>query len=146
MPLSLCEGGLGGGGLAVLPVAVRVPAVDPVGRCEEAVGHRPHFRGREGHADTLTTEAEDVGRGPAEGHGVDAEGVGASGDEERGAAITLEGDPGVVAAVGDGAVADGDVALCVAEELRSAGGGEHEVGGAVESGAGHGCIVPERGE
>jgi len=78
------------------------------------------------------------------GQGVGANRVGTDRSDEGSATVVLELDAGVVAAVGDGAVTDGQVALRAAEVVDDAGGGEDDVDGAVVGGA-HAHIVTDGG-
>ncbi len=114
-----------------------VAAVDVVRRSKEAVGNGAHLCGVEGHANLLVTDAQDVRGGGADSRCVDTHGVRAHRDDERSTTVTFKGDAGVVAAVGDLAFANGDIAFRGAEEVRGARGGVDDRNGVGESGAGH---------
>ena len=127
--------------LALRSPAPGVPRIDPVGRSQQAVGHRPQLVGTEGQRQRLVVRSDHLEHGQRIGRaGEDAHRVGASGHEEGSSPVPVEGDPRVVATVGDLAVADDVVALGGADHLGGAGGGEDDVGCGGEGGA-HGRIV-----
>ena len=134
----------GRSGLAAVLVELVIPAVDPVRGGEHHVRHRPQFRGGERHADGFPVQSPHDHQRTVAGQGVGANRVGTDRGEEGSARVELELDAGVVAAVGDGAVTDGEVALRAAEVVDDAGGGEDDVDGAVVGGA-HAYIVTDGG-
>jgi len=143
-PIGLGLGGAGTGGTAFRLLAVRVPAVGPVGRSQQAVGHCPHLAGRQAGQRVLTGTAEEVeGSEGSLRRRPHAGSVGADGDHKRGRREAVEGDAGVVAAVRDPALPDAVFAIRATERVNGAGGAVNDVDSGAEGGAVHAGIVPD---
>ncbi len=117
-----------------------VPAVDPVRRREEPVGHRPQVIRSEREVSPSARKVAEHHHGPGEPLRGDTRRVRSNGQDERRSGFVVELDAGVVAPVGDLHAGEGHIPVGRAEHVGGARGGEDEFGSGVEGGA-HASIV-----